>query len=178
MQERERPITGYDIPERFHSQAYLDVIYPSPSGRICGVGSPAMQAMHASAGSHYPNEACGLLLGQLTDQGWHIDEAREVPNLNSERSADRFILDPEAYQAVDRELRGTGREIIGIFHSHPDCPAKPSPTDLANAWEGFAYIIVSTYEGHAVDTQCWTLNAAGNQFQTVTVQDLRPQRDQ
>jgi len=178
MQEPAHPISEYDIPERFRSQAYLDVIDAAPFGQPCQINRAAMQAMHISAKHHYPDEACGLLLGKMTDQGWHIDEAREVPNLNTERSADRFILDPEAYQATDRELRGTSREIIGIFHSHPDCPAKPSPTDLSNAWEGFAYIIVSTYEGHAVDTQCWALNAKGNQFQAVTVQDLPLQRDQ
>lgn len=178
MQEPARPISEYDIPERFHNQAYLDVIDAAPSGQLCRIGRAAMQDMHASARRHYPDEACSLLLGKLTDQGWHIDEAREVPNLNTERAVDRFILDPEAYRTVDRELHGTGREIIGIFHSHPDCPARPSPTDLSNAWEKFAYIIVSAYEGHAVDTQCWALNAKGNQFQPVTVQDLRLQRDQ
>jgi len=178
MQEPAWPIPEYDIPERFRSQAYLDVINAAPSGQPCRIGRTAMQAMHISAKHHYPDEACGLLLGKITDQGWHIDEAHEVPNINTERAADRFILDPKAYQTVDRELRGTGREIIGIFHSHPDCPAKPSPTDLSNAWEGFAYIIVSTYEGHAVDTQCWTLNAKSDQFQAVTMQDLRLQRNQ
>ncbi|MDQ6958278.1 MAG: M67 family metallopeptidase [Mariprofundaceae bacterium] len=172
MQEPAHPISEHNIPERFCSQTYLDVIDAAPFGQPCQINRAAMQAMHISAKHHYPNEACGLLLGKMTGQGWHIDEAREVSNLNTERSADRFILDPEAYQAVDRELRGTGREIIGIFHSHPDCPAKPSPTDLSNAWEGFAYIIVSTYEGHTVDTQCWALNVEGNQFQPVTVQDL------
>jgi len=178
MQEPTRSISEYAIPERFLSRAYLDVIDASPFDQPCQIDRAAMQAMHASAEHRYPDEACGLLLGRLTDQGWLIDEAREVPNLNTERSADRFILDPEAYQAVDRELRGTGHEIIGIFHSHPDCPAKPSPTDLANAWEGFAYIIVSTYEEHAVNTQCWALNAKGKQFQSVAVQDLHPQGDQ
>jgi len=178
MQEPARPTSEYDVPERFSSQAYLDVIDTSPSAQPCRISSTAMQAMHGSAERHYPDEACGLLLGRLTDQGWNIDEAREVPNLNTERSSDRFILDPEMYQTVDRELRGTGREIIGIFHSHPDCPAKPSPTDLVNAWDGFAYIIVSTYGGHAVDTQCWALNAGGKQFQTAPMQDIHSGGDQ
>jgi len=172
MQEHERP-----IPERFNSHAYLEVLDISLTEQLCLIQNAAMQDMQASAERHYPDESCGLLLGKLTDKGWHIDEGREVPNLNTERAADRFILDPKTYRMVDRELRGSGREIIGIYHSHPDCPAKPSPTDLANAWDGFAYIIVSTYQGHAVDMQCWTLNAKGNQFRAVTVQDLHPQTD-
>ncbi|MDQ6960436.1 MAG: M67 family metallopeptidase [Mariprofundaceae bacterium] len=177
MQEHERPVAERDIPARFNSHAYLNVLDTSPAEQLCLIQSAAIQDMRTSAERHYPDEACGLLLGKLTDNGWHIDEGREVPNLNTARSADRFILDPEAYHMVDRELHGTGREIIGIYHSHPDCPAKPSPTDLANAWDGFAYIIVSTYQGHAADTQCWALNAKGNQFRAVTVQDLHPKTD-
>jgi len=172
MQEHDCP-----IPERFHSHAYLQVLDTSPAEQLCLIQHTAAQEMRATAEHRYPNEACGLLLGKLTDKGWMIDEGREASNLNTGRSADRFILDPKAYQMADHELRGTGREIIGIYHSHPDCPAKPSPTDLASAWDGFAYIIVSTYGGHAVDMQCWTLNAKGNLFRGVTVQDTYPETD-
>lgn len=178
MQEHERPVTERDMPDRFRSHAYLHVLDASPAEKLCLMRSATIQNIHTATERHYPNEACGLLLGQRTDKGWYIDEGREVSNLNTERSADRFILDPEAYRMVDRELRGTGREIIGIYHSHPDCPAKPSPSDLANAWDGFAYIIVSTCQGHARDTQCWTLNAKGNQFRTVTVRDRCAERGQ
>jgi len=178
MQKNEHPLTAFNIPERFHSQAYLDILDTSEAEQCCLIQPAATHVMTSSAEHHYPDEACGLLLGALTDQGWCIEEAREVTNINTERATDRFILDPATYQAVDRELRGSEREIIGIYHSHPDCPAKPSPTDLSNAWEGFAYIIVSTYQGHAIDTQCWTLSAAGDKFQAITMQDSPHKRDQ
>jgi proteasome lid subunit RPN8/RPN11 len=154
-------------PERFRSRDYLDVLSETPATEICRISRTAMQTMHDSAVRHYPLEACGLLLGRLDADGWRIDEAREVANLNTERAADRFILDAQAYQAIDRELAGSGREIVGIYHSHPDCPARPSPTDLAAAWEGFAYIIVSTCEGVAADTCCWALNGGGERFAAV-----------
>jgi len=172
MQEPDR-----HIPERFRSRAYLDVVDESSSDRLCLIRNAAMHNMYASAEKHYPHEACGLLLGKLTDAGWYVDEAREVSNLNMERSSDRYLLDPAAYQAVDRELRGTGREIIGIYHSHPDCPAKPSPTDLADAWDSFAYVIISTCNGRTADMQCWTLNAGGDKFQAVSMQDLKTETD-
>ncbi len=170
MQEPEQPAAERDIPERFHSQSYLDILDTSKTKQSCRIHNTATGVINTSAEHHYPDEACGLLLGILTDHGWRIDEAHAVTNINTERAADRFILDPATYQAVDRQLRGSGREIIGIYHSHPDCPAKPSPTDLANAWEGFAYIIVSTYASHAIDMQCWTLNTTGDKFQTITMQ--------
>ncbi len=165
-------------PERFHSQAYLNVLDDSASECTCFIGNAGLESMLASCARHYPHEACGLLLGAILDAGWEIDETKEVSNLNHERATDRFVLDPAAYQAVDRELRGSGREIIGIYHSHPDCPARPSPTDLANAWDGFAYIIVSTLKGRAAGTHCWTLNRDGDRFQSVNLQVLPEEKDQ
>lgn len=154
-------------PERFSSQSYLEVLDDMPSAEACRILPAAMRSMHASSALRYPLEACGLLIGRMNPQGWEIDEAREVRNLNTEHAADRFILDPQGYQAVDKELAGSGREIVGIWHSHPDCPARPSPTDLTAAWEGFAYIIVSTCQGTAADTRCWTLNITGERFAAV-----------
>ncbi len=161
-------------PERFLSQEYLDVLSDTSATESCRISPAAMQNMHASAAFHYPLEACGLLLGRIDAEGWNIGEAREVANLNTERAADRFILDPQAYQAIDRELAGSGREIIGIWHSHPDCPARPSPTDLVAAWEGFAYIIVSTCQGKPADTRCWAVSDAGNRFAAVRLNAQLP----
>ncbi len=160
-------------PERFRTLAYREVIDPAASPRSCRIKRHAAEAMEKAAARHYPHEACGLLLGKMTATGWWIDEARETPNLNTERTRDRFILDPQAYRSVDRELHGSGREIVGIYHSHPDCPAKPSPTDLANAWEGFAYVIIAVVKGEAKDMRCWTLNEDGNRFQAVRMQAKR-----
>lgn len=165
MQEKRIP-----EPERFRSQAYLDVLDDAPATALCRIAPGAMQSMHDSAARHYPLEACGLLLGRIGKQGWDIDEAREIANLNTERASDRFMLDPKGYQAVDRELAGSGREIVGIYHSHPDCPAKPSPTDLSAAWDGFAYVIVSTCKGEAADTRCWALNDSGQRFAGVPME--------
>ncbi len=172
MQVSHNPNMHIPEPERFRSRPYLDVLDKNSTTQRCRINNDAIHAMHASAARHYPLEACGLLIGRMDAQGWFIDEAREVANLNDERAADRFILDPQAYQKTDRQLAGSGREIVGIYHSHPDCPAKPSPTDLAAAWDGFAYIIVSTCNGVAADTRCWALNETGERFLSINMQDL------
>ena len=163
-------------PARFRGPDYLAVLDEKPDTRVCAATTVADKAMRASAERCYPHEACGLLIGRADSAGWRIDEAFEVRNLNTERAGDRFILDPEAYQSVDKSLAGSGREIIGVYHSHPDCPAKPSPTDLAAAWEGFAYIIISTCRGKAADTRCWALNDAGDKFMAVEIETLKDSR--
>jgi len=159
-------------PERFRSPAYLNIIDPEPARQTVRIDASAIQQMRTAAETGYPLEVCGLLVGCLDAQGWLVSEIREVANLNEERAADRFQLDPEAYQKIDRQLRGTGLEIIGVYHSHPDCPAKPSPTDLASAWEGFAYPIVSVYDGTAVDIACWCSDEAGERFSRINITEV------
>ncbi|MBN4073256.1 M67 family metallopeptidase [Mariprofundus ferrooxydans] len=156
-------------PERFRSAAYLAVLDEQPSNLSFNISSPCLEKMRNEAEAGYPLEICGLLIGKITDSGWQVHDTRAVANLNEDRAVDRFQLDPAGYQAIDRELRGTGIEIIGVYHSHPDCPAKPSPTDLGSAWEGFAYPIISVCDGHAVDVQCWAINGSESRFQTITI---------
>lgn len=112
------------------------------------------------ATSRYPYEACGLLVGR--DQGAESAAAETVSvvrarNLNRERPGDRYLLDPDTYLATDREARSNGLDIIGIWHSHPDCPARPSMTDLEGAWEGLSYVIVTTTEHGAGELRSWRL---------------------
>ncbi|MFQ5518671.1 MAG: M67 family metallopeptidase, partial [Mariprofundus sp.] len=117
-------------PERFQSPEYLGVLDATPSESQLTIVPDCLSAMRSAAEAGYPLEVCGLLVGKITHAGWQVQQIHPVDNVNSERAADRFQLDPAGYQRVDRELRGTGMEIIGVYHSHPDCPAKPSPTDL------------------------------------------------
>ena len=152
-------------PERFRSPEYLGVLDTALSDLSLTIPAACLSAIKVQGESGYPHEICGLLIGTVDAKGWHVCEVRQVENLNRERAADRFEIDPAAYQKIDRELRGTRTEIIGVYHSHPDCPAKPSPTDLGNAWEGFAYPIVSICDGKAGDIHCWSLNSRGSHFQ-------------
>ena len=155
-------------PERFRSEAYLAVVDDTLSSQTCVFAKEALASLHQISEQGYPLEICGLLLGTSDINGWKVSEVRQVENLNQERAADRFQLDPAGFQAIDKELRGTGTEIIGVFHSHPDCPAKPSPTDLTSAWEGFVYPIISVCEGVVADMNCWVVTddvANGGRFQ-------------
>ena len=154
-------------PERFRSAEYLAVLDHSDTPYRCTFSPSAKENMKTAAEAGYPDEICGLLIGKVEGDHWLIDEVRQVENLNKERAADRFQLDPTGYQAIDRELRGSDKEIIGVFHSHPDCPAKPSPTDLENAWEGFLYPIISVCDGVVAQQLNWALNESGRQFKPV-----------
>jgi proteasome lid subunit RPN8/RPN11 len=65
-----------------------------------------------------------------------------MPNLAQD--SDCFEVDPAAHIALLRKLRGTGREIIGCYHSHPNGRPEPSARDIAGAGEtGFLWLIAA-----------------------------------
>jgi proteasome lid subunit RPN8/RPN11 len=93
---------------------------------------------HAKA--TFPNEACGLLVGQdIAD--------RFIPVKNISPSAQEYEMDPAELIAALRGLRETGERLIAIFHSHPHGPATPSKKDIDRAYyPDAAHLIVSLAE--------------------------------
>lgn len=164
------PHTLYE-PVRFRSPEYMAVWSKEAAEQSYHIEEHALNDMKAIAMSGYPHEVCGLLLGKINQDAWHISSVKQVANINTERASDRFQLDPAGYQAVDHELRGTHIDIIGVFHSHPDCPAKPSPTDLNGAWEGFLYPIISVCQGEVLDVCYWEPHDDTQQFHPVLIQE-------
>ena len=100
--------------------------------------------------SVYPNEGCGILVGEREGESWFVHRSVPVPNRNEERSRDRFEISPKDYLRVEKEANLEGLEIVGFFHSHPDVPPFPSLTDAQFAWEGFVNIIVGVFNGQKV----------------------------
>jgi len=100
--------------------------------------------------SVYPNEGCGILVGEREGENWFVHRSVPVPNRNEGRSRDRFEISPKDYLRVEKEANCEGLEIVGFFHSHPDVPPFPSLTDAQFAWEGFVNIIVGVFNGQKV----------------------------
>ena len=64
------------------------------------------------------------------------------PTRNLASAPDRFEIDPAEHIRLLRALRGTGREIVGCYHSHPDGAPAPSPRDRCSAHdENFVWLI-------------------------------------
>ncbi len=109
--------------------------------------SELLNEIRAHAQECYPQEACGLLVGDVKASVRRTSLIRRARNLEVERASDRYELDPQDYYAADELARASGLEVIGIYHSHPDHPARPSRTDLERAWEGWSYLILSIENG-------------------------------
>ena len=115
----------------------------------------------AEARAAFPRECCGLIEGRRAGDAAEACAAHPVRNLATE--PDRFELDPAEQFRLMRALRGTGREIIGCYHSHTNGRAELSPRDRAGAGEDeFVWLIagvtaagVATWSCHAAHDGIW-----------------------
>lgn len=84
-------------------------------------------------------EACGLVSAH---QG-QPDRVYPVQNVANDPQH-LFEMDPAILIHSIKNMRDQGDELFAIYHSHPDAPARPSATDLAQAsYPDSLYLIVS-----------------------------------
>jgi proteasome lid subunit RPN8/RPN11 len=120
----------------------------------------------------YPEECCGLLIGTFGDEGERT-VTDLLPISNARESAarhNRFLIEPLDMLRGERHARALGRDVVGIYHSHPNSPAVPSQFDLDHAWPVYSYIIVSVMAAGAGDLRSWTLRADGSGFDAETIE--------
>jgi proteasome lid subunit RPN8/RPN11 len=97
-----------------------------------------------------PAECCGFLEGVRNEAGVWVSAVHPAANLAPDPLTG-FEIDPATHFALLRTLRGTGRVIVGCYHSHPNGRARPSSRDLATICErGFVWIILAVGDSEAV----------------------------
>jgi len=79
--------------------------------------------MAAHAREAYPNECCGAMLGSIDGDAKRVHAALRLENAFEGAQAARYELRPEDLLAADRAARERKMDLIGIYHSHPDCDA-------------------------------------------------------
>ena len=106
----------------------------------------------------YPLETCGLLIGNRDGAVVTVSEAVPARNLDTRCPRRRYYLDPAVFLEAERDAGQSGREIVGVWHSHPDRDACPSATDLRHAWAGWSYLIVAVSRAMDTDMRSWRLD--------------------
>lgn len=117
----------------------------------------------------YPDEGCGVLLGRFAGSRVQIVDATSGTNLNTDRSRDRYLLDPADIVRADHEARDRQLDVVGFWHSHPDHPARPSQFDTDHAWVDYVYVIVNTTVEGAGDLNGFTLVSEGGPFERLAL---------
>ncbi len=95
----------------------------------------------------YPNECCGAMLGRTQGEGKLVMEAIALENAWAGEQGERYQLRPEDLLKADKDARSRGLDLIGIFHSHPDCDAYFSETDLKNSCPWYSFVVLSIRKG-------------------------------
>jgi len=98
-------------------------------------------AMRSHVSRCAPLEACGLLAGKND----RVESTLGVRN--AERSPVRFRMEPRAQWHAFQRMEAAGLDLVGIYHSHPNGPDHPSPTDIAEALYPVAQIIWFRVDG-------------------------------
>ena len=111
------------------------------------VEKPAWDVMVAHAEKIFPNECCGAMLGKIDGDSKTVTKAVAIENSYTGAQGARYELRPEDLLKADREARAAGLDLIGIFHSHPDCDAYFSKTDLENSCPWYSFVVLSIKGG-------------------------------
>ena len=144
--------------------------YPAGVRRLV-LSRQAMTALSAHLLAAYPEEGCGILVGEDRGGERRVIEAVGVENAAASDRAHRYDIRPERFLEEERRARTAGREILGFFHSHPGSPAEPSLFDHERAWPYYTYLIAQVAADRVVELLCWRLSAAAFEPEEWSVED-------
>lgn len=100
------------------------------------------QKILAHAERCLPEEACGLIAGEITDDGKVIKKVYLLTNID--HTNEHFSLDPKEQLAAIKDMRANDLVPLGNWHSHPESPSRPSQEDKRLAFDSKAsYLILS-----------------------------------
>lgn len=135
-----------------------------------------LQAIKDHGMETYPEECCGLLLGEIIEgkklvkQVWGTAnswEPQTFENLSTPGASkrNRFSIAPQTLLNAQKRARALELDIIGVYHSHPEHSAIPSEFDRLIAHPGYSYLIVEVKQGKPQEILSWVLDQQ-NQFQS------------
>lgn len=107
----------------------------------------AAQAIVRHARAERPKECCGFLVGTRG----RVRFAVAATNVAAGKT--KYRIDDAWHVELRRTLRrfSPPLEIVGVYHSHPSGDARPSPTDLAEAfYPDWTHVIVGMKRGISI----------------------------
>ncbi|WP_460172111.1 M67 family metallopeptidase [Thermus sp. FJN-A] len=85
-----------------------------------------------------PREGVGLWAGRR-----EVERVFPLPNVHP-NPLTGYLAEPVALLRALKEMEREGVQLLAIYHSHPQGPAYPSPTDILEARWRVPYVIFGT----------------------------------
>jgi proteasome lid subunit RPN8/RPN11 len=121
-----------------------------------------LDQIHAHGEQAYPEEGAGFLIGS----DGRVESILPLVNAREDEARhNRFLITPEDYLTAELTADRLGLSLIGVFHSHPDHPNRPSEYDREWAQPFFSYIITTVNDGKAVESRSWRLLEDRSKFE-------------
>jgi len=106
----------------------------------------------------YPEEGAGLMLGRFDGEARVVTHLLPLENhFQPESRGRRYLIAPRDLLRAEDEAERLGVEIVGVFHSHPDHPARASEFDTQWALPVYSYLITQVQAALALESTCWRL---------------------
>jgi len=117
----------------------------------------AWTSLRREAESAYPFEGCGLLLGPLTAEKV-ATKIVALKNMLREEGRGRFdfTFSPQEFMAAEQTAEKAKLDVVGLYHTHPDHPPRPSKTDESQPMlAGWINVIASVHGGKFKEAKAW-----------------------
>lgn len=140
------------------------------------INQDILSQIYAHGEEAYPEEGAGFLLGSDDGTERHVTQIYTTENAREDAARhNRYLVAPEDYLKAEITADELGLSLIGVFHSHPDHPNRPSEFDREWAQPFFSYVITSVNEGKAVASRSWRLSEDRSKFteENILIQDLQ-----
>jgi proteasome lid subunit RPN8/RPN11 len=126
--------------------------------------------IHAHGESTYPEEGAGFLLGEVKEDGRRVQAILPLTNAREDAARhNRYLLTPQDMLRGEQEAEARDLDVLGVFHSHPDHPNRPSEFDREWALPWFSYLITRVQAGEATGSRSWRLAEDRERFVEETI---------
>jgi proteasome lid subunit RPN8/RPN11 len=133
---------------------------------VLRISKDILAQIYAHGEAAYPEEGAGFLLGSDDGKQRHVTQLFTTENVREDEARhNRYLVAPEDYLKAEMTADRLGLSLIGVFHSHPDHPNRPSEFDREWAQPFFSYVITSINEGKAVESRSWRLAEDRSMFE-------------
>lgn len=124
------------------------------SSRMIKIPQHIIDDIRAHSLEGFPLEVCGILGGK-------DGEVSAIYRMtNTDASNEHFMMDPKEQFSVVKDLRAKGLDMLVVYHSHPETPARPSEEDIRLALTpNVSYIICSVADRDNPVVKSFRINA-------------------